>query len=68
MKSSSKHRYPNLVKQFKNEEELAKLIFRSPRTVRRSISGNRPFDEYEIKRIEEYTGLSRHYLLRSEIK
>lgn len=64
MRVTSKQHYPNLVKIFKNEDELAQLIFRSKRTVRRSMSGNRPFEEYEIRRIEEYTGLSREHLLK----
>lgn len=68
MKVSSKYNFPNLARQFRNEDELAKCIFRSIRTVRRSMSGNRPFEEYEIRRIEEYTGLSREYLLRSMSK
>ena len=64
MRITSQQNYPNLAKQFESEKALAALIFRSTRTVRRSMSGKRPFDEYEIKRIEEYTGLSREYLLR----
>lgn len=68
MRVTDKQHFPNLAKQFKNEKELADLIFRSIRTVRRSMSGNRPFEEYEIRRIENYTGLSRHYLFRRELK
>lgn len=64
MRITDKQNYPNLAKQFKNEKALAALIFRSTRTVRRSMSGKRPFEEYEIRRIEEYTGLPREYLLR----
>ena len=61
---SDKTNYPNLAQQFKNQGELAKLIHCSERTVRRSMSGNRKFDEWEINRIEEYTGLPRDWLLR----
>lgn len=63
MYRSKKHHYPNLAKVFKNRDEIAKVIFRSKQTVIRSLSGNRPFDEYEIRRMEEHTGLSRDYLL-----
>ena len=65
MRVTHKTKYPNLAKQFKNRDEIGKVIFRSGKTVQRSMSGNRPFDEYEIKRIEEYTGLSRDFLFRS---
>lgn len=63
MQRSQKHHYPNLCKEFKSRDEIAKLIFRSKQTVARSLSGNRPFEEYEIRRMEEYTGKSREYLL-----
>lgn len=64
MRRTKQQNFPFLANQFENEKELAGVIFRSVRTVRRSMSGNRPFEEYEIKRIEEYTGLPRDYLLR----
>ena len=67
MRQSLNYNFPNLAKQFRNERELANLIFRSIRTVRRSMSGNRPFEEYEIRRIEEYTGLTREYLLARRV-
>ena len=63
MNRSRKHHYPNLAKEFKSRDEIARLIYRSKQTVARSLSGNRPFDEYEIGRMEEYTGKSREYLL-----
>lgn len=63
MNRSRKHHYPNLAKEFKSRDEIAKLIYRSKQTVARSLSGDRPFDEYEIRRMEEYTGKSRDYLL-----
>lgn len=65
MRITPKTKFPNLVKQFRSREEISKLIFRSEKTVQRSLSGDRPFEEYEIKRIEDYTGLSREFLLRS---
>lgn len=65
MRVTHKTKYPNLAKQFKNRDEIGKVIFRSGKTVQRSMSGNRPFDEFEITRIEEYTGLSRDFLFRS---
>lgn len=68
MKITRQMRYPNLAKQFRSIDEIAKLIYRSEKTVRRSLSGDRPFEQYEIGRIEEYTGLSREYLLRRELK
>ncbi len=61
---SDKTNYPNLAKLFKSQVELAELIHCSERTVRRSMSGKRPFDEWEIKRIEEYTGAPREWFLR----
>lgn len=64
MRITHKTNYPNLAKQFRNRDEIGKLIFRSVKTVQRSLSGDRPFEEYEIRRIEEYTGCSREYLLR----
>ena len=64
MNISAKHVYPNLTKQFTDRGELARLIFRSEKTVSRSLSGKRPFDEYEIRRMEEYTRLPRVYLLK----
>ena len=64
MRITHKTKYPNLAKQFKNRDEIGKVIYKSGKTVQRSMSGNRPFDEYEIKRIEEYTGLDREFLLR----
>lgn len=63
MNRSSRHNYPNLAKCFINREEIAKVIFRSEKTVMRSLTGKRPFEEYEIRRMEEYTGKSREYLL-----
>ena len=63
MQRSKKHHYPNLDKCFVSREEIAQVIFRSIKTVTRSLSGKRPFDEYEIRRMEEYTGKSREYLL-----
>lgn len=65
MRITHKTKYPNLAKQFKNRDEIGKVIFKSGKTVQRSMSGDRPFDEFEITRIEEYTGLSRDFLLRS---
>ena len=65
MRITHKTKYPNLAKQFKNRGEIGKVIFKSGKTVQRSMSGDRPFDEFEITRIEEYTGLSRDFLLRS---
>ena len=67
MNQSRKYNFPNLAKQFKNRGEIAKLIFRSEKTVTRSLSGSRPFEEYEIRRIEEYTGLTREYLLARRV-
>ena len=64
---SDKTNYPILARQFGTQAKLAKLLHCSERTVRRSMSGNRPFDEWEIKTIEEYTGLPRDYLLRRRI-
>lgn len=64
MRITVKTHYPNLAKQFRNQGEIGELIYRSAKTVQRSMSGNRPFEEYEIRRIEEYTGYSREYLLR----
>lgn len=66
MKLTKQMRYPNLAKEFKNEKEIATLLYCSERTVRRSISGDRPFELSEIRRLEEFTGRSRAYLLRSE--
>ena len=51
MRITPKTKFPNLVKQFRSREEISKLIFRSEKTVQRSLSGDRPFEEYEIKRI-----------------
>lgn len=65
MRITHKTKYPNLAKQFKNRDEIGKVIFKSGKTVQRSMSGDRPFDEFEITRLEEYTGLSRDFLLRS---
>lgn len=67
MRQSLNYNFPNLAKQFENRGEIAKLIFRSEKTVTRSLSGNRPFEEYEIRRIEEYTGLTREYLLARRV-
>ena len=64
MKIHRQNVYPNLSRQFKNQGELAKVIFRTDRSVRRRLSGRVAFEEFEIQRIEEYTGLSREYLLR----
>lgn len=64
MRVTEKTNYPNLAKEFRNQLEIAELIHCSDRTVRRSMSGNRPFQEYEIRMFENYTGKSREYLLR----
>lgn len=61
---SEKTNYPVLAKQFTTQAKLAKLLHCSERTVRRSMSGDRPFDEWEISRIEEFTGIPREELLR----
>ena len=55
--------FPNLAKEFRTQRKLAELIHCSEKTVQRSMSGQRKFDEWEISRIEEYTGLKRDYLL-----
>lgn len=60
---SDKTNYPILATQFTTQAKLAKVIFCSERTVRRSMSGKRPFKEWELQKIEEYTGLSREVLL-----
>lgn len=64
MRITEKTNYPNLAKLFRNRDEIAKLLNRSPKTIQRSMSGDRPFQIWEIKAIEEYTGYSREYLLR----
>ena len=56
--------YPNLVKEFNTQFELSELIHCSERTVQRTLSGKREFDEWEMKTIEEYTGKSRDYLFK----
>ena len=61
---SDKTNYPILAAQFQSQAELAKLIYCSERTVRRSMSGNRPFKEWELEKIEEYTGIPREVFLR----
>ena len=67
MKNSRTYNFPNLAKQFRNRDELAKVLFCSHQTVTRSLSGKRPFSEYEIKRLENYTGLSREFLLKRRV-
>lgn len=54
--------FPNLAKEFKTQKKLAELIHCSEKTVQRSMTGLRQFDEWEKNRIEEYTGLTREYL------
>ena len=56
--------YPNLVKEFNTQFELSELIHCSERTVQRTMTGKREFDEWEMKTIEEYTGKSRDYLFK----
>lgn len=56
--------YPNLVKEFQTQADLAELIHCSEKTVQRTLSGKREFDEWEMKTIEEYTGKSRDYLFK----
>ncbi len=65
MRVTEKTNFPILAKQFRNRRDIARLIHCSERTVGRSMSGNRPFEEYEIRKLEEYTGLPREYLFRS---
>ena len=64
MRVTSKTKFPILAEQFRNMNELANLMRCSERTARRSVSGNRPFKEYELRDIENYLGLPREYFLR----
>jgi len=64
MKITEQTNYPNLCKIFKSQVKLAEFLNCSERTVRRSMSGKRPFDEYEIRKMEEYTGAPRSWLLK----
>lgn len=64
MKITAQTNYPNLCGIFRSQAQLARFLKCSERTVRRSMSGKRPFDEYEIKKMEEYTGAPRTWLLK----
>ena len=64
MQISEKTNYPILAAQFSTQAKLAQFLHWSERTVRRSMSGNRPFSEWEIRKLEEYTGIPREELLR----
>ena len=55
--------YPNIAKAFRTQKDLGKLLHCSEKTVQRSMLGKRAFDEWELNRMEEYTGLSREHLL-----
>ena len=64
MKITPQTKYPNLAACFTTQLELASVLNCCERTVRRSMTGKRRWEEYDIKTIENYTGLSREYLFK----
>lgn len=64
MRMTSTNIYPNLAKEFQTQLKLAKLIHVSEKTVQRTMRGEREFDEWETKTIEDFTGLPRDYLFK----
>ena len=64
MKITDKTNYPVLAEHFRSQTEMAKFLHWSERTIRRSMSGDRPFSAWEIRKLEEYTGIPREELLR----
>lgn len=64
MRMTSTIIYPNLAKEFQTQLKLSKLIHVSEKTVQRTMRGEREFDDWEMKTIEDFTGLPRDYLFK----